>query len=34
VEESPAQPGVLQITAAVRDVAEGRFELGMQLDVR
>ena len=34
VEESAAQPGLLAITAALRDVAEGQFELGMQLDVR
>ena len=34
VEDSPARPGVLEITAAVRDVADGQIELGMHLDVR
>lgn len=34
VEERASEPGVLDITAAVRDVADGQFELGMQLDVR
>jgi phage baseplate assembly protein W len=34
VSASTVQPGLLEITAAVRDMADGQIELGMHLDVR